>query len=257
MSRERLSTLLITGFVLLCALAAFLTRPSFKHESPPDARADFARRLPLVPRTVLPPHPPDLQMSPGQFVPVDSGVDVALLYRSLSGARLTEADYQTFAAMESYAYRAEGDGLKRAALLQSLTHSLDARYAAYQHGRYCVISQSFALDAYDPNRRSFPISATLGTGVDWLYGGRLSYSVGLDNYVIQMTNAPEFGRLVINDAAVTRDLNARIGPTRAGRGRVYFYVEDVIPTLRTLRAEIIRVQLLDAEGRAVAQMPTR
>lgn len=202
----------------------------------------------------LAPMTPDLNRPLAQYLAVATEIDMALLYHALINQTPTADNYEQWAASLSYEYRVESDAFKKERLLQSIAEPLQARYQAYQQSRYISIEQPFTLEPYDLTTHTFPLSATLGSDLNWLYNGRLPYILPHETTVLMIANAAHFAHYELTGEVAVRFIEAQIGMPRTGQGRVYLFIKDVNPTAHQIDAEIIRVQLQDHKGRDVGQI---
>ena len=207
-----------------------------------------------------PPEPAfDRNKPDDQFTPLakEPTVDIGLLHSARSGTALNDSDYDFFAGLLSYPYRAEGNPGKKQAMLESLKREMGGKVQAFKANPYVTMQLPFYLGVYDSATRAFPlIAGQLYTTLSWLKDGRLPYWAGMANYTLRIRNAGKFGKFIVSDEDKARDFNSFSPQQRGGIATVYLFAQNASGAgqSRTITAEIVRVKLTSGDGEFLGEL---
>lgn len=186
-----------------------------------------------------------------QYVKLTSGNQLMFIYYSLSNRPV---DYEKIADQFSREYLTENDTFKKKDLLVTLKPSIDAEIAKAKNLRYIVLEEGPMISSYDFATKSFAIGNEIGAG------GSGGYSDNSTHFAY--TNGDDFKSLKVTDEAQARKIEALVTAQKGSiqsqlNGGVntnmklvfYAYVQDADPTDTTVKLQIVKLQLVDAQGK--------
>lgn len=192
---------------------------------------------------------PKLDVPLSQYVRVEDGADLNILYVVLSGL---PPDYEELAKAVSSEYASERDGFRKSDLMKALRPEIDRRLTAArgESGRYLKLSIQASLRPYDFSGGYFPVKPFVGES-------ELSYNIGFSgccgSQAISMINPEDYARFVVSDESLARDIERQISGFRQLRGlEVYGFAVGA-----NLRRKSVELQITGFEGRTEAGTSVR
>jgi len=156
-------------------------------------------------------------------------------------------DFEKITAVISNEYRGEQDEFKKHDLINALkpgiTKEIDkAKQSAYY---FMEMSDYPTVDKYDFSTQTFKVQALS-------HSSAYRYFPNASAYKIQFPGSEAFSALKVTDENAARNIeNLRL--KNGLRLVVYFFVNDTELGQTTLKAEIMRVRLLDKQGTVLAE----
>lgn len=177
------------------------------------------------------------------FIEYNSGNQLMFAYLGLTPVPI---DYPEVMRRYSPDYARQSDEFKKNDLLTALKPKLDSEVAEAKSQRYIKLVIDAPIDKYDFEKKGFPVS-----GAIW---EPTSYRYFYDNadYKIGFTNGQRFRYLKLaseDDARKIEEQRSKYVPLQMV---VYCYLQDADMSNKTIKAEIIKVALIDKKGDVLA-----
>jgi len=187
----------------------------------------------------------DPSTAEANYVPVNSGAQLAYLYYAVSGMPV---DYDKLAGIVSQEFRTANNEFKKQEILQTLKPKIDQQIALFRQNRYVVIDTNYQLDHIDMASKSFPLRGLPSKDSYVYYQDSSAYKLAL-------TNAEAFSKYKATSDAQARELEDLVEKYRArGNARLYLYAQDTDLNAQLVRFQAVRVKLLAEDGKPIAQM---
>ena len=178
------------------------------------------------------------------YQPLNSGNQLMYSYLALAGLPI---DYRDIATKVSVDYARSNDEFQKSDLLKALQPRIDAAVNAAKGSRYFKLVLSNPVEKYDFDKKGFPLNSSV-----WELGS-YRYFNDNNNYHLSFTNGEGFHYLsdVPEDAA--RQIE-RLRSVYNGLDLViYCFAQEADPASRTVKAEIVKVAVVDRKGNVLAQ----
>lgn len=173
-----------------------------------------------------------------QYTELNSGNQIMFLYYALSSLPV---DYEQIASVYSRDYMNTSDAFKKADILKALKPVIDAEIAKAKSNRYFVDAIDANLDSYDFNAKGFPIQDDLSADSTRYYNDNSTYKY-------QFTNGINAKMLKPNDENLARQIETMRNKYPTMRLRIYAFAQGVDMSNQTVKAQIVKLQLLDGHG---------
>lgn len=176
------------------------------------------------------------------YQPLSSGHQLMYAYLALSTDPI---NYERVAKMLSNEYRIEQDEFKRRDLMMAtLKPAIDKNLEKAKQNKYysIEIGHRLLLQRYDFESKSFLIKAF----------STEAYSQYFDdntNYRLKFSNADLFKKLVVQDENMARKIEALRQSQDELKVKVYIFANDTELGQPYINAEIMRIQVLDINGK--------
>ncbi|WP_394780624.1 hypothetical protein [Undibacterium sp.] len=177
------------------------------------------------------------------FVEYSSGNQLMFAYLALNAVPI---DYKEVLNRYSMDYARQSDEFKKNDLLTALKPKIDAEVDKAKSQRYVKMFVSNPIEKFDFEKKGFPVSESI-----WQTG---SYRYFSDNaeYKIGFTNGDGFRYLKPaseEDARKIEEMRSKYVPLQMA---VYCYLQDADISNKTIKAEIIKITLVDKNGNVLA-----
>lgn len=178
-----------------------------------------------------------------QYVELTSGNQVMFNYLALAAMPI---DYKGIATTYSPDFAGSADEFRKNDLLTALKPKIDAEVSAAGKRRYVRMTIDSPIDKYDFEKKGFPLN-----GAIWESG---SYRYFNDNsaYKIGFTNGDAYRYLNVPGEDSARAIEGLRSKYEALHLVVYAYTQQADITNKTVKAEIVKVALLDRKGNVLA-----
>lgn len=178
------------------------------------------------------------------FVEYNSGNQLMFAYLSLNAIPI---DYKEVLNRYSQDYARQSDEFKKNDLLVALKPKIDSEVAKAKSERYVKLMVDTPIEKYDFEKKGFPVSGALWQPTSYRYfSDNAEYKIGF-------TNGEGFRYLKLaseDDARKIEELRSKYVPLQMA---VYCYLQDVDMSNKTIKAEIIKVALIDKKGDVLAR----
>jgi len=178
------------------------------------------------------------------FVEYNSGNQLMFAYLSLNAIPI---DYKEVLNRYSQDYARQSDEFKKNDLLAALKPKIDSEVAKAKNERYVKLMVDTPIEKYDFEKKGFPVSDALWQPTSYRYfSDNAEYKIGF-------TNGEGFRYLKLaseDDARKIEELRSKYAPLQMA---VYCYLQDVDMSNKTIKAEIIKVALIDKKGDVLAR----
>ncbi len=174
-----------------------------------------------------------------QYVPLTSGNQLMLFYYGISNMPV---DYEKIAQGYSQEYRATSDVFKKQDMLKALKPRIDAEITRAKNTRYFRIEDVATLANYDLNAKAFPVNDAL------LTAGGFGYFNDNGEYKYTFSNGEDFKNLKTTDEGKAREIESMLTKFRPMKIVYYAYAQDIDSSTLQIKAQIMKVRLLDASG---------
>lgn len=177
-----------------------------------------------------------------QYVPLNSGYQIAALFYALSGM---PPDYEALASAASEDYRGNQDAFRKRDLMLALRPRIDEQIAAYKNpqARYfsMVSATGASIQHYDFKTSSFPIVMGLGPDNAVYFNDSPKFRIGYNN-------GNDFLHFPVADEQRAKDLETRVAKfeLQSCESLLYLYVQQADTANNEVKAEVMRVVLKDA-----------
>lgn len=183
----------------------------------------------------------DRNMPLENYQELTSGNQLMFLYSGISGMPV---DYDKVASAYSNEYRSTNDGFKKQDVLNALKPRIESEIERAKVQRYVrhISGNSRPLDSYDFNQQGFPVNDSL------VLPSSYSYFNDNSSYKISFTNGEQFKLLKVADQAKARQIEDYLGKYKELTLVAYAFAQDVDPNNMIVKAEIVKLKLLDPQG---------
>lgn len=193
---------------------------------------------------------PDTSTPDSTYVKLTSGNQLMFLYTANSGL---PPDYETLAGHVSSEYRRTSDSFRKHDLMAALKPKINAQIAdAKAHPYVLWVEDSPGIRHYDFERKGFPVQTALfsARGSAYMYDN--------SNYKFAFANGSQFEFLPVSDQAVARQIEAMVGHSRRTKIKIFAFVQSTDDSNGpVVKAQIVKVQLLDSKGRTLLEQEAK
>ena len=202
-----------------------------------------------------PPPAPAVQGDPAtpltQYQRLKSGQQLLMAYWAVSSLPV---DHERLAEQLFTDYATERDSFKKRDMLKALAPQIDAEIAKAKQNKYYVISvtnrytsPSEVLAPYDFNRKAFGVQVLRESGLHY-FNDHAQYRLGFDN-------TEPFQWLAVSGEEAARGIETLRTSRNAGALMldVYFHAGAVELGKTQLKAQIMKIRLLDKDGTVLAE----
>jgi hypothetical protein len=177
------------------------------------------------------------------YVEYTGGNQLMFSYLALAGMPV---DYPQIARYVSQDYERASDEFQKNDLLNALKPKIDADVAKANTQRYFKISIDNPIQKYDFDNKGFPLDSSLWESGSFRYFGDNS------DYKLGFTNGSGFRYLSIPNEDDARKIE-RLRSTYAGMSLVvYGFMQEADTANKTVKAEIVKVVLMDKKGNVLS-----
>jgi hypothetical protein len=177
------------------------------------------------------------------YVELNSGNQLMFAYLGLMN---TPPDYKDIADQYSKDYSRSSDEFKKNDLLNALKPRIDTEIAKAKTSRYVKLSLDRPVEKFDFEKKAFPLNSSLWDSSSYRYFSDNS------NYKLSFSNGDVFRFLKTPTEEEARKIEGLRAQYRDLQLVVYAFVQDANPSARSIRAEIVKVVLLDNKGNVLA-----
>jgi len=182
---------------------------------------------------------PDPNVPLSQYIPLKSGNQVMFMYYAISNLPV---DYDEIASRYSADYNQTSDVFKKQQILDAIKPRINEEIAAAKQNRYFYIIDDANLDHYDFNLKGFPVNSPI-TDPD-AYG----YFYDNSDYHYTFTNGDKYKLLKVADTDKAKMIESIVSQHGHLKLKVYAFAQDADLNSKTVRAQIVKVELLDPKG---------
>lgn len=177
------------------------------------------------------------------YVEYNSGHQLMFSYLALSKLPI---DYKEIATSYSRDYATTQDEFKKNDLLTALKPRIDGEVAKATAQRYIKITIGNPIQKYDFEKKGFPLDGSV-----WESG---SYRYFNDNnaYKLGFTNGDAFRYLKVADESDARNIETLRSKYESMNLVIYVFAQDADITNKSVKAEIVKVVLVDKKGTTLA-----
>lgn len=168
-----------------------------------------------------------------------------LMYSYLSLAAMP-IDYPKIAGVVSSDYARSSDEFHKNDLLKALKPKIDASVAQAGAQRYVRLKLDNPLNKYDFEQKGFPLDSSL-----W-ESGSTRYFFDNPVYKLSFSNGDGFRYLKVPAEEAARTIEGLRSKYQALELVVYAFAQDADISQNLVRAEIVRVELVDKKGNVLA-----
>lgn len=178
-----------------------------------------------------------------QYIELTSGNQVMFNYLALAAMPI---DYKDIAATYSPDFAGSSDEFRKNDLLTALKPKIDAEVAGAAKRRYVKMTIDSPIEKYDFEKKGFPLNGAIWESGAYRYFGDNS------NYKIGFTNGDAYRYLAVPGEDSARTIEGLRSRYEALHLVVYAYTQQADVTNKTVKAEIVKVALLDRKGNVLA-----
>lgn len=240
------STLIATALLAAlsgCGDKSAKTDPDAKAPTLADATAPkaVAAAKEMVSRAALP--KADKNTPESQYVELNSGNQLMFSYLSLAAMPI---DYKEVATSFSPDYARASDEFRRNDLLTALKPRIDGAVTDAGQRRYVKMTLDSPIEKYDFDKKGFPLNSAV-----WQSG---SYRYFNDNstYKIGFTNGDAYRYLNVAAEDSARTIEGLRSKYEQLNLVVYAYTQQADLSDKIVKAEIVKVALIDRKGNVLA-----
>ncbi|TXG01941.1 DUF4852 domain-containing protein [Massilia arenae] len=177
---------------------------------------------------------------------IDSGHQVMFLYYALANMPVP---YEDIAQAYSDDYSRTSDSFKRNDIIKALQPRIDQEIANAKAGRYVMLEQqdSSLLQRYNFEKKSFAID-------EFASDDRYRYFNDNSKYTLTNTNNSQFTAFPVPDEASARKIEGYLSKYAQLRMQTYAFVQDVDPSNRRVKLQVMKVRLLDPSGELLTEL---
>jgi hypothetical protein len=177
------------------------------------------------------------------YVELTSGHQIMFAYLAMAAMPI---DYKEIAASYSQDYARTNDEFRKNDLLNALKPKIDAEVAKAGAGRYVRMSIDNPIGKYDFEKKGFPLE----NGI-W-ESGATRYFHDNSNYRLGFSNGDAFRYLTVTSEESARTIEGLRSQYQALQLVIYGYTQDADLSNKTVKAEIVKVALIDRKGNVLA-----
>lgn len=170
---------------------------------------------------------------------IESGNDLMFLYYALSSI---PPEMDKIAERYSSEYRQSSDAFRKKDILKAIEPRIVEEISKAKTQRYFTYEIDQGLTHYDFDKKEFRLSNGLSANSTWYFNDNSSYQV-------QFGNADAFQALSVTDEALARDIEKAVGSYHRFTLLVYAYAQDVDFNDTHIKAQVVKVKLLDRQGK--------
>jgi hypothetical protein len=190
----------------------------------------------------------DASVPDAQYVPVDSGYQLAAMFYALSGM---PPDYEVLASAASQEYRTTTDQFRKRDLLQALHGKIDQDIARYKdpQNRYITMEdQGLPIQHYDFKTSSFPVNLNIGPDA-------YNYFNDSPQYKLAYNNGEKFLHFPVADQQRAKEIESMVTKNElyGGDSTFYVFVQEAYTANNTVKGQIVRVALKDRKHGEIAR----
>ncbi|MES2014972.1 MAG: hypothetical protein V4484_00645 [Pseudomonadota bacterium] len=178
-----------------------------------------------------------------QYIDLHSGNQIMFQYLSLAAMPL---DYKETANAYSPDFARASDEFRKNDLLTALKPKIDAEVAQAGKQRYVKMVLDRPIEKYDFEHKGFPLDGSIWESGSYRYfGDNSSYKLGF-------TNGDAFRYLTVaseDSARAIEGMRSKYDPLQLV---VYAYTQQADITNKVVKAQIVKVALLDRKGNVLA-----
>lgn len=231
--------------LLIAGLAACGDKPGAATGQPTLAEATAPKAVEAIRqeivRTALP--KADKATPAASYLELSSGNQLMFAYLALAGMPI---DYAKVAADISPDYSRSSDEFRKNDLLTALKPKIDAAVAQAGAQRYVRIEVDSPIDKYDFEQKGFLLDSSI-----W-EAGSTRYFHDNASYQLGFTNGTAFRYLKVPAEDVARTIEGLRSKYEALHLVVYAFAQDADLSKKLVRAEIVKVDLVDKKGNVLA-----
>ncbi len=172
------------------------------------------------------------------YYPLNSGNDLMFMYYAMSGI---PPEIDKIAEKYSSEYRQSSDAFRKQDLLTALKPRIEGELATGKTRHYFSYDIEQSLKHYDFAKKQFPLSSGLRPDALW-------YMNDNSDYKLDFTNAGSFQQINVADETKARAIEKMVGGYQSFVLRLYAFAQDVDINKTHLKAQIVKVSLLDKQG---------
>jgi len=186
---------------------------------------------------------PDAALPDSAYQKVDSGDQLMYLFYAVSGL---PADMDKIANALSQDYRSTSDGFKKQDIVKSLQPRVATEVERAKQQRYVIWeTDDTPIERYDFARKVFPVRP-----VFW-DGNNSFYFYNNSNYHLSFAGEEAVRALKVEDEGTARQIEGQLAKGQRMRLRLYVFAQDVDMNSNTVKAQVVRIELLDPQGHAL------
>lgn len=177
------------------------------------------------------------------YLELGSGNQLMFAYLALMNAPI---DHKEIAEKYSKDYSRASDEFKKNDLLIALKPRIDEEIAKSKSARYVKISMNRAIEKFDFEKKGFPLT-------DMVWDPR-SYQYFNDNseYKLSFSNGESYRYLKTASEEDARKIEGMRSAGTPMNLMVYCFMQDADPSNKSIKAEIVKVSLVDKKGDVLA-----
>lgn len=178
-----------------------------------------------------------------QYVELTSGNQVMFSYLALAGMPI---DYKEVASVYSPDYARQSDEFRKNDLLTALKPKIDAAAADAGQRRYVKMVIDSPIDKYDFEKKGFPLNGAIWESGSYRYfGDNSAYKIGF-------LNGASFRYLNVSNEDAARTIEALRSKYDGLHLVLYAFAQQADITSKVVKADIVKVALLDRKGNVLA-----
>ncbi|MDO9451866.1 MAG: DUF4852 domain-containing protein [Stagnimonas sp.] len=171
------------------------------------------------------------------YFPLKSGNELMFMYYALSGI---PPEMEKIAAKYSSEYRQSSDAFRKQDLLTALKPRIENELEMAKTRRYFIYEIEQNLQHYDFDKKQFPLQNGLQPDSYW-------YMYDNSDYKVEFTNVEPFQRLNVADETKARGIEKMVSGYKQFTLRIYAFAQDVDINSSRLKAQVVKVVLLDQQ----------
>jgi hypothetical protein len=174
-----------------------------------------------------------------QYVELNGGNQIMFMYYAMSSLPV---DYEKIASIYSQDYKSTDDAFKKSDILKAVKPIIDTEIAKAKANRYFMVTNNADLSSYDFTAKGFSINNNdLGADSRHYYNDNSAYTYSF-------TNGDGVKMLKVSDENVARQIESMRGKYPAMNLRIYAFSQGVDISNQSVKAQIVKMQLVDAHG---------
>ncbi len=177
------------------------------------------------------------------YIEFTSGNQIMFAYLALAAMPV---DYKDIANTFSQDFRQASDEFRKNDLLTALKPKIDGEVAKAGKRRYAKLTIDNPIQKYDFEKKGFPVEGSV-----WQSG---SYRFFSDNssYRVGFSNGDAFRYLNVPSEESARAIEGLRSKYEQMNLVIYFYTQEADVSNKTIKAEIVKLALLDKAGNVLA-----
>jgi hypothetical protein len=178
------------------------------------------------------------------YVEYNSGNQLMFAYLALADMPV---DYDQIANRMSRDYAGTNDEFRKHDLLAALKPKIDQAIAQAKAQRYFRITVSNPIQKYDFEKKSFPLDNSLWDS------GAFRYFYDNGEYRLSFSNGDGFRYLAVSNEDAARNIESMRSRGNAPTLVVYGYTQTADMSNKAVKAQIVKVALVDRQGNVLAE----